>query len=315
MANIVTRPELLLRIVEFQHGFPHDILLLHPILSERNEDHKDEECLEQTLTPWLNEYGVSRLDVLTRYIPMARNNLMRYALESGNTDAPAALYPTSRDLLVPEPAWRAQYGYEPSNKPEPYWRYAVCGGHLQVVKYLHSQDHPGYDAEMMDLAAASGRLSIVEFLHRHRSEGCSTEAMDAAASRGHLEVVKFLHAHRSEGCTANAMDLAARYGHNDVVIWLSTHRHEGCTTDAMDNAAAEGNLDLVQWLSANRSEGCTTRAMDRAASNGHLHVVEWLHVNRTEGCTTNAMEDSAQYGHLPVVEFLASIEGKEHALM
>ena len=72
----------------------------------------------------------------------------------------------------------------------------------------------------MDNAASRGHLEVIKWLHSNRLEGCTTDAMDEAASRGNLEVVKWLHFNRTEGCTTMAMDKAIcridEYRNNDA---------------------------------------------------------------------------------------------------
>ena len=49
----------------------------------------------------------------------------------------------------------------------------------------------------MNNAAAYGHLDVVRWLHSNRSEGCTFDAMNYAASNGHLVVIQWLHSNRS----------------------------------------------------------------------------------------------------------------------
>ncbi|KAE9045228.1 hypothetical protein PR003_g6219 [Phytophthora rubi] len=181
---------------------------------------------------------------------------------------------------------------------------AARNGHLDVVQFLHSERSEGCTVAAMDGAARNGHVETVKFLHTQRTEGCTTAAMDGAAGGGFLDVVRFLHEQRGEGCTTKAMDGAARSGHLEVVKFLHTHRNEGCTTDAMDGAALVGRLPIIRFLHENRQEGCTTRAIDGAAWRGHLDVVKYLMSHRSEGCTSKAMDTACQSGYVEIVRFL-----------
>ncbi|OWZ05794.1 hypothetical protein PHMEG_00022045 [Phytophthora megakarya] len=96
--------------------------------------------------------------------------------------------------------------------------------------------------DAMDQAECGGHLEMVQWLHANRSEGCTEKAMDEAASRGHFDVVKWLHTHRSEGCTEPAVDGAAANGYLD--IWLGTNRSGGCSAEAIQQAVRNGHVGI-----------------------------------------------------------------------
>jgi len=49
----------------------------------------------------------------------------------------------------------------------------------------------------MDSAASNGHLEVIKWLHTNRTEGCTYKAMDWASLKGHLEVVKWLRDNRA----------------------------------------------------------------------------------------------------------------------
>ena len=61
----------------------------------------------------------------------------------------------------------------------------------------------------MDWASENGHLEVVKWLHSNRTEGCTSYAMKWASKNGHLHVVQWLHSNRTEGCTTCAMDGAS----------------------------------------------------------------------------------------------------------
>ncbi|KAG9403307.1 hypothetical protein AC1031_021953 [Aphanomyces cochlioides] len=193
---------------------------------------------------------------------------MYHALIMGKIDVLTVLYHSSSALFIPEPQWKTQDGLESVDKQERHWICALYGGHLEVVMFLHTKNHPGYNQDVVDLTAERGLLPIVAFLLANGTQGCSVMAMDVAAANGHLETVKFLHTHSPAGCSNNIINEAIIHGHVDVVEWLTTHRDIRCSTEAFDAAAAQGFLKMVQWLSANRHEtsdgfGCWLRPLER----------------------------------------------------
>ena len=72
----------------------------------------------------------------------------------------------------------------------------------------------------MDWAARNGHIDIVRWLHSNRNVGCSGRAMTFAAQFGHVDVVKFLHMNRSEGDVQDAIDLAGLAGQFHIVQYL-----------------------------------------------------------------------------------------------
>ncbi len=174
-------------------------------------------------------------------------------------------------------------------------------GWLPILIQLQNQ--LVFSRKAMEFGASNGHLDVIKWLHSNRTEGCTRKAMDSAAEHGYLEVVIWLHSNRTEGCTVGAMGSAAGNGHLDVVKWLHFNRTEGCTAEAMDSAASEGHLEVVKWLHFNRTKGCTKRAIDWAAMGGHLEVIKWLYINRSEGFTSFAMDSAAGRGHLDVLKW------------
>jgi len=194
--------------------------------------------------------------------------------------------------------------------------YASKGGHLHIVKWLHTHYPEQCTQRAMDYAASGGYLNIMEWLHTHRNEGCSEVALDFAVAGGHLNVVEWLVAHFPEKDWGGGLiNDAARTGHLKLVKWLHTHRtlfrHKDtgrlksmCSTGAMNYAAMNGHLDIVEWLHTHYNEGCTGFAMERAAMNGHLKVVEWLQMYRKEGDPMTARMRAYDQGHPDIVNWL-----------
>ena len=80
-----------------------------------------------------------------------------------------------------------------------------------------------FTSDAMDGACYNGHLEVVKWLHSNRTEGCTTAAMDDAARMGHLHIIKWLRENRTEGCTTDALEFAARANHVDVMQYLCEH--------------------------------------------------------------------------------------------
>jgi ankyrin repeat protein len=64
----------------------------------------------------------------------------------------------------------------------------------QALNHLSGQ--LGSDA--MNWAAMNGHLEIVKWLHTNRTEGCAETAMKLALENSHLEIIEWLHASKIE---------------------------------------------------------------------------------------------------------------------
>ena len=78
---------------------------------------------------------------------------------------------------------------------------ASKGGHLEVVKYLHSigkecsfyyRGETEWITDAMNLASRGGHLEVVKYLHSIGKK-CTTKTMELASTSGNVEVVKFLY--------------------------------------------------------------------------------------------------------------------------
>src|SRR5262245_8809748 len=68
---------------------------------------------------------------------------------------------------------------------------AAANGHLWLLQTR--SDAMWFTQRAMDSAASNGHLEVVKWLHSNRDEGCSRKAVEGAASGGHLEVLEWLH--------------------------------------------------------------------------------------------------------------------------
>lgn len=72
------------------------------------------------------------------------------------------------------------------------------------------------DTLIMDTAAAYGHLDLVKWQHTNRSGGISAEAVDGVVQVGHLELVKYLLENASAACTKDALYFAGTHGYLNI---------------------------------------------------------------------------------------------------
>ena len=158
---------------------------------------------------------------------------------------------------------------------------AASYGHLDVLKWLRSQDPPCPWSDLTcSLAAANGHLHVLKWL-RSQDPPCPWDvwACAEAAKKGRLDMLKFLRSQDppcpwSEWTCAEA----AMNGHLDVLKWLRSQdppRPWGVNTCSV--ATIHGRLDLLKWLRS-QDPPCPwdEKTCQGAAFNGHLDVLKWL---------------------------------------
>ncbi|CAK4086550.1 unnamed protein product [Aphanomyces euteiches] len=291
-------------------------------------DHPKFEKLNAALTPWLDEYGLSRLPTLFKAMSFMKQNVLLHAVYEGHLHLVEHL-DDHFDLLQ-------AFGLNLID-------IAASRGNMPLVVYLHERGHPGCTKVAMGGAAQNGHLDVVKFLHSHRQEGCYRGALETATLGGHLEVVEWLCGNKIDPCTDVAAKFAVESGHLAIYEFLLDHgayeprdlldgkvfakhmsddlttaAHHGYiemarylrdvmnaqwTSQAFDDAASQGHLDLLVEMSTSDVHG-SDRALEGAAGNGHVHVVEWLLERQVGLEAQNAINRAAQNGHLDILERL-----------
>jgi len=123
------------------------------------------------------------------------------------------------------------------------------------------------------ICLCGGSLNVVKYLFEIQKKNCTHNAIDYASLNGHLDVIKYLFEIQKKNCTFNAIDYASLNGHLDVIKYLFENQKKDCTTDAMDWASKNGHLDVIKYLVEIQKMDCTTYTINLAKQNGHSDVV------------------------------------------
>jgi len=156
-------------------------------------------------------------------------------------------------------------------------RYAVKGGHLNIIKKLYNSTDCNEYIPNTDL--------ICHFASRW----------------GHLDIIKWAISH---GCPLDIYtpSYAASGGHLHVLQWLYENK---CPWDSWTcaYAAKSGHLNILQWLIQN---GCpwNINTSCEAARNGHLHILKWLKEKFNYRFDIVVSADAAYGGHLEILKWL-----------
>jgi len=219
----------------------------------------------------------------------------------------------------------------------------ICGGSLDVIKYLFEIQKKDCTTDAIDYASKNGHLDVVAYLFEIQKKDCTDKAIIWASCCGNLDVVKYLFEIQKKDfttdainnsfynscysgrinivkylfevqkkdCTTNLIYLASCGGHLDIVEYLFEIQKKDCTNNAIDGASARGQLDVIKYLFENQKKDCTTYAIDNASQNGHLEVIKYLFEDQNKDCTTNAIDWASKNGHLDVIKYLFEIQNKD----
>jgi len=98
------------------------------------------------------------------------------------------------------------------------------------------------------ICVCGGSLDIVKYLFEIQKKDCTTWAIDYASYSGHLDIVKYLFEIQKKDCTINAINWASHDGHLDIVKYLFEIQKKDCTTNAIDWAIEDGHLSIVKKM-------------------------------------------------------------------
>jgi len=143
----------------------------------------------------------------------------------------------------------------------------LCGGSLDVIKYLFKIQKKDCTAWAIDYACMNDHLDVVKYLFEIQKKDCATSAINNASLNGHLETIKYLFEIQKKDCTTWAIDLASSSGHLDVIKYLFEIQKKDCTTNAIDWASKNGHLDVIKYLFEIQKKDCTNYAIKYAKND------------------------------------------------
>jgi len=124
----------------------------------------------------------------------------------------------------------------------------LCGGSLDVIKYLFEIQKKDCTMRAIDYASYNGNLDIVKYLLEIQKKDCTNNAIGCASYNGHLDIVKYLFEIQKKDCTTNAIDWASKNGHLDIVKYLFEIQKKDCTDNAIIYAKNDAIRDYVKKM-------------------------------------------------------------------
>lgn len=201
------------------------------------------------------------------------------------------------------------------------FREACLYGQVDIATYLSLQrsvDIHNNHGEAIDLACGGGHLDLVKFLHSRTETShflfLKETPIWSACKNGHLDILKYLvsiGAKIKGRCGKRAVSAAAGGGHLEIVKYLHSINKQLHLNNVLRNACSNGHLNVAQYaysLGADihcRDDNC----IFLASSNGHLDVVHFLY---SVGADIHANNDAAfhgaiWHGRVEVIQFLHSV--------
>ncbi|XP_067660339.1 ankyrin repeat domain-containing protein 50-like [Haliotis asinina] len=216
---------------------------------------------------------------------------------------------------------------------------ACRGGHLEVVKYIVSQNKVAINSRgwkkrtpVME-AAKNGHKKVVEFLVEHGGDlslvGYSgVNILHLACRGGHLEVVKYIVSQNKVAINSRGWKKrtpvmeAATNGHKKVVEFLVEHGGDLSLVyygggNILHLACEGGHLEVVKYIVSQNKVDINSRGWKKrtpvmeAATNGHKNVVEFLVEHGGDLSLVyygggNILHLACEGGHLEVVKYIVS---------
>lgn len=157
--------------------------------------------------------------------------------------------------------------------------------------------------ESMYEAAKNGHLNIVKYLHSNNIK-LTTKLVHHASRKGHLNIIKYLHENNVR-LTKKSLNSACKHGHYKIVKYLYKN---GVRTGehAIKNACKNGHLKIIKYLHRH-GEKYSYLGLDRACKNGNLEVVEFLHKIGAK-FTEHHLLTAIEFDKRSIVNFLCWLE-------
>ncbi|OQR80566.1 hypothetical protein ACHHYP_17464 [Achlya hypogyna] len=217
VVTVLQTPELLHRVIAYQHGLTPDILEVWRLARSVRCTTSDPSGRFGTYSnipdrfwqiPYVQQHAEARcLHEWVLLLPPRRPGLPLHISVMEGNEAHVARW------LAYAPKWCTSSTVE----------LAVVAGQPHIVRQLLRWQPSLASPYAMDLVAMTGDMNLLQWFHQEGHK-CTTTAMDGAAMNGHLDVVRFLHFERTEGCTESAATAAIARGHAAVVEFLIRHQ-------------------------------------------------------------------------------------------
>jgi hypothetical protein len=163
---------------------------------------------------------------------------------------------------------------------------AARAGHVHVVEWLRTHEHPWDGSALCDIAATTGNVQMLQYLKEHAA--FSSDTLAAAAGAGQVHVCEFL---LSERCPSNhrACASAAAFGHCSTLRWLREHGYPWISGPMYRLAALSGRVDVLAYVLESEPLSCAypgaaqlTQLLNAVGAFHHLAAAKWLRQHGAE---------------------------------
>jgi hypothetical protein len=125
-------------------------------------------------------------------------------------------------------------------------------GKLSMLKWLQCNytSHFHCSPAVFDIAAEYGHLDVIKWLFTNNYGTNTTNAMDNAAKNGHLNIIKWISENCKITCTIQAANYATLNGHFEIVKWLLLKCSINCSNATLKKIEHKFP-HIYQWLLKN----------------------------------------------------------------
>ena len=187
---------------------------------------------------------------------------------------------------------------------------AKCG-HIEILKFMRSEDFNPYNyGEVWNGAASGGQLNIMQWMDQQKEDDTPREdrrAFKYAVEAGHRHIIEWLYYNEGE-ITEIACSVAAQKGDLSMLKWLRGFPEGGFPWNwkTTEYAVISGNLEMLEWGFENnipRNE----RACLAAVKHNRLEILKWLIENNCPYNLQDLRIEAIKGNCLDTLEYLKSI--------
>jgi hypothetical protein len=157
-----------------------------------------------------------------------------------------------------------------------YMNYAISGGNIDMVKYIHTYVEVTHDH--IATAIYNNQYDILMYLTNQLI--CDKNIITKIDITNHLQqnntdILLYLYK-TSKICSSSfGMNMIASYGHINLILTYMYDKNI-CNIIGVDNAAKNGHLNILVYFKNKHNIICSIYGANNAAENGHINVLRYL---------------------------------------
>jgi hypothetical protein len=208
-----------------------------------------------------------------------------------------------------------EYGWKKDYPSQGLLEAIVTEGNIRTLKWFKAHGHQLH-VSLLQNAVKGGHLDMIKWLHsricgihadKHSKEWAyqskcilNPQISYLAAKNDHLPILEWLVKH---GCPQHdsLANVAIEKGNLNLLSWLNARGGIKLTRDHFMRAEKTGSIEILEFLKDNKCK--TSRHIGReAAARNHVHVLVWLKENNYS-LSPHICDDAAELGSMEAVQW------------